>query len=1030
MSESLTPVSRRKRRTARGILTVLAGGAFGALFGAAPAFAAVTCVEAAADTGTLNIVIGTNEFVELRRLEGAVTDQASSFVFSANGGAFAACTNDATPVNINAIVVTGDAGGSELFIQGMGTAAVADPWGTAPRADYDYSGKTTSFDGLAGAGDTYVLQGRAASDSWTINDSGIVDINGGASLGQVSLANVEDRGYRGEHFLATTGAADTIDASATTATAVDHVIVGGFGDDVLTGGADDDTISAGPGNDTVNGNAGADVIDANAGNDTVNGGLGTDVVFPGSGDDTLNGGDADDHVRYDTVALPIAGGPLAWGGPGTAVPPATETLTSGVTLSLNIPLTPQVTGGAGTDAVVDFEDLTGTAFADVLTGSNTGANEIYGLAGDDIIEGLFGDDLLNGGPGTDWLSYRNGPVGCTVDLNIGTPQNTACASTDTIVLDGVGNSSFENLEGSEFGDTLLGDETDNVIRGRGGNDTINGRGGSDTADYTETTTDCTVTLMTPGVAQVTNCAGTDNLTAMENVATGSGNDTVTGDAGDNTITTGSGNDTVFGLGGADTINTGAGDDNIDGGLGSDTITGGDGTDRVWYDTATAAAQIELAYDARCGAGGAGVGGSSGGNGNDVFTDFIENATGTNFNDCIAGNAGNNDLDGLMGNDVMYGGSTSLSTSGNDNIDGDEGDDQIFGEDGRDLLFGGAGNDDIEGNDGDDTIDGQAGTDDNFGQDGNDLFFLVDAEGPDTFFGGFGSDTLCANTACGASATDTDGVLADLIAESLDGRAGALRDMENVHGGTGNDELLGNGVDNILTGDAGDDLLFGRSGDDSLVGGAGNDDAFGGADADTVLGGDGDDLLSGDSGNDFVSAGAGNDHVAGGSGDDVIRGGDGTEDLIDFGFEGDNSGVHANLTLGLATGDISGTDSVAGVEDIRGTLGPDVLRGDSNSNWIRGLRGNDRIDGLGGDDILDGNAGDDNVRGGADDDTMYGAAGNDLMNGGSGEDTIIGGTGRDTFRASDGEADFVDGRRGRDTAYVDGSDTTVGVEETH
>ena len=64
-------------------------------------------------------------------------------------------------------------------------------------------------------------------------------------------------------------------------------INGGWGNDVLFGGA---------GRDTVDGNNGADRLLGDAGNDVLNGGLGADTLVGGIGNDRLNGGAGADQL--------------------------------------------------------------------------------------------------------------------------------------------------------------------------------------------------------------------------------------------------------------------------------------------------------------------------------------------------------------------------------------------------------------------------------------------------------------------------------------------------------------------------------------------------------------------------------------------------------------------------------------------------------------------------------------------------------------------------------------------------------------
>ena len=76
-----------------------------------------------------------------------------------------------------------------------------------------------------------------------------------------------------------------------------------------------------------------------------------------------------------------------------------EHAASAVTLNLSVTTT-QSTGGAGSDTLSGFENVVGSAFDDVLTGSS-GVNTIIGSAGNYTIAGGGGADILTGGSGAD-----------------------------------------------------------------------------------------------------------------------------------------------------------------------------------------------------------------------------------------------------------------------------------------------------------------------------------------------------------------------------------------------------------------------------------------------------------------------------------------------------------------------------------------------------------------------------------------------------------------------------------------------------
>ena len=220
----------------------------------------------------------------------------------------------------------------------------------------------------------------------------------------------------------------------------------------------------------------------------------------------------------------------------------------------------QNTVGAGTDTLSNFENLLGTAFNDTLNGN--------GL--DNLIEGGAGNDVMNASTGTDTLSYWNATAAVTVSLALTTAQVTGGAGTDTIL-------NFENLLGSAFNDTLTGSTANNLIEGGAGNDIMNGGAGVDTASYSAATAAVTVSLALTA-AQNTVGAGTDTLSAFENLAGSKFNDALTGSNA------------------ANIIEGGAGSDVINGGLGNDTLWGETGADFFLFNSVLGAANVDTIAD--------------------------------------------------------------------------------------------------------------------------------------------------------------------------------------------------------------------------------------------------------------------------------------------------------------------------------------------------------------------------------------------------------------------------------------------------
>ncbi len=125
---------------------------------------------------------------------------------------------------------------------------------------------------------------------------------------------------------------------------------------------------------------------------------------------------------------------------------------------------------------------------DVLTGSNA-ANNLSGLAGNDLIHGLAGADTLNGNEGSDVLDGGPG----NDKLNGGTGMDIATfAGSTSVVVDLAATpatakrggetdtlTSIEGVIGSSKADTFNGDAQNNEFQGGLGKDTATGGGGHD-----------------------------------------------------------------------------------------------------------------------------------------------------------------------------------------------------------------------------------------------------------------------------------------------------------------------------------------------------------------------------------------------------------------------------------------------------------------------------------------------------------------------------------------------------------------------
>ena len=187
---------------------------------------------------------------------------------------------------------------------------------------------------------------------------------------------------------------------------------------------------------------------------------------------------------------------------------------------------------------------------------------------------------------------------------------------------------------------------------------------------------------------------------------------------------------------------------------------------------------------------------------------------------------------------------------------------------------------VDGGDGDDTLAGGDGDDKLSGGPGNDIFKAASAaDGADELIGGAGTDKVDYSARTTGVTAIADGMTVSGAGAPSPGGAATegdviAADVEDLVGGSGDDNLVGNALPNRLTGNGGNDWLSGGPGGDcsvdvdTLDGGAGDDRFLQGSSADCsdiMTGGPGVDTADYQlRGSDLAVAldGAGNDGEAG------------------------------------------------------------------------------------------------------------------------------------------------------------------------
>jgi Ca2+-binding RTX toxin-like protein len=191
---------------------------------------------------------------------------------------------------------------------------------------------------------------------------------------------------------------------------------GGPGDDVVFGDRGNDTLRGGGGDDRLYGGIGDDVLEGGEGDDWLCGGFGADTIDGGEGSDYVRGDATIDHIfdrgvsGTDTLSFSTGVTPgFANAGNPTGAPSFPgQGGERGIYLKLGEGGVNALDGepslGGGNDEVEPgaFERIVGTPFSDYIVGSE-GAEEILGGGGADVIEGGGGADVLRGGADGDLL---------------------------------------------------------------------------------------------------------------------------------------------------------------------------------------------------------------------------------------------------------------------------------------------------------------------------------------------------------------------------------------------------------------------------------------------------------------------------------------------------------------------------------------------------------------------------------------------------------------------------------------------------
>jgi len=404
---------------------------------------------------------------------------------------------------------------------------------------------------------------------------------------------------------------------------------------------------------------------------------------------------------------------------------------------------------------------------------------------------------------------------------------------------------------------------------------------------------------------------------------------ITGTSLDDVLNGTSSDDIITGLAGNDQLNGGLGADNMDGGAGNDFYVVDNLGDKV-NDPDKASIQTTINFNLS----------SVTGNPTQLALSLMTNGitgTGSSGNDLIISYANNTTLIGGDGHDVLIGrtGSTVRGGNGNDVLG-------IGGNTG--ILRGGAGNDtyNVSSTSGnlviDEYTDGAGGIDT--------IFSLVDFSLSDDQTG---VDFISAITIENLTLAVLDVAPGDKLGGPITGK-----------GNNGDNQIIGNRRNNILSGLSGNDTIYASYGNDYVDGGNGNDFLYGEVGNDTLVGGGGADWMDGGIGDDTYYVDNASDLVVDASGNDTVF----VSATWSTSAEVETIHVTANgvnITLNNTVGTIIDVVTTITSNNVfTGGSGNDTMNGGVGIDTLTGRNGND-IFGFGGTGLIAGGSGSTSIR---------------------------------------------------------------------